>query len=247
MPSETLRTPLLTKSMDSNLILTAESWRVRRTTGGDENPFWVPSEHLQPYAREKLSSYRADAPHSSPSTSVWHETNPLGTGSRSHRRDRRESRPQVQDTLDAVRELGLNTSDVVFGDGLLKIELRKMDDGTEYDSTTLPTTVKGWPVNYTRLSDRKEPERKNPKLGDDPLPTFPRLHFATTLDAIRDLRLHTKDFVFSNGSLKIELEKMDDGAEYDLTTLPTTINGWPVTYTSLSDKKEPESGDGEGE
>ena len=120
----------------------------------------------------------------------------------------------------------------------MNIELRRMNYGTEYDLAALPTNVHGWPVKYTKLSD-SEPEktpvtrRREPKVGEDSLQAFPRMHFRKTLEAARNLRLNARDFVFSNGSLRIVLEKMDDGADNDLVTLPKTINGWPVIFTCL--------------
>ena len=242
MPSETLRTHLLEPSLKHNLIQSAELWRVRKTTSNEDKGFWVSSEHLRPYTLEAVSPHRTDAPQPSSSTPVELETISPRSEYSSGGSNRKEPRPTVEDTLDAVRELGLNTSDVVFGVGILKIELRKMDDGTEYDLAALPTNVCGWPVKYTKLSDSKEPERpavtrrKKSKAGEGSLQVFPRMHFRETIDAARNLRLNIRDFVFSNGSLKIVLEKMDDGSEYDLATLTTTINGWPVVYTCLKDK-----------
>jgi len=238
MPSETLRTPLLEHTLKHNLTKSAESWRVRKIASDEDKGFWVSSEHLRPYTLEAVSPHQTDAPQPSFSTPVGHETISHRSESSSRGSNRKVSRQTVEDTLDAVRELDLNTSDVVFGVGILNIELRRMNYGTEYDLAALPTNVHGWPVKYTKLSD-SEPEktpvtrRREPKVGEDSLQAFPRMHFRKTLEAARNLRLNARDFVFSNGSLRIVLEKMDDGADNDLVTLPKTINGWPVIFTCL--------------
>lgn len=87
--------PSSCESCTLELMNSAESWRVRRTTSGEYKPIWVPSEHLQPYTRDQLTLDSANTWHSSPSTSIWHETYPGGTESRTRRRNPMEPLSQV--------------------------------------------------------------------------------------------------------------------------------------------------------
>ncbi|KAK0108554.1 hypothetical protein ONS95_003352 [Cadophora gregata] len=136
-------------------------WRVKATSTSEDTALWVPAVYLRPCVDDESLVHVGNAPDLSHSNSVKHQINQAQIETRP-RKAATKSDPQVQNTLDAVREMCLNTSDVVFTGDVLTIELRKKNDGTEYDLTTLPNTVNGWPVKYMRLSDKKEPAQKKP-------------------------------------------------------------------------------------